>query len=86
MEILSNKAFNKVLITKIMVCTDIPGAHPACVKKFAKLTDNEFISDSEIPQDVVIKVHNPCQVIYTVRYDGRTNLLFNKELISLVNQ
>lgn len=62
MEILSNKAF-KVLITKIMVCTDIPGTHPACVKKFARLTDNEFISDSEIPQDAVIKVHNPYQVI-----------------------
>ena len=86
MKILSNEAFNKVLITKIMVCTDIPGAHPACVKKFAKLTDNEFISDSEIPQDAVIKVHNPYQAIYTVKYDDRTNLLFNKELISLVNQ
>lgn len=60
MKTLSNKAFNKVLITKIMVYTDIPGAHPACVKKFARLTDNEFISDSEILQDAVIKVHNLC--------------------------
>ena len=32
METLSNPAFNKVLITKIMVCTDISGAHPAYVK------------------------------------------------------
>lgn len=48
-----------VLITKIMVCTDIPGAHPACIKKFAKLTDNGYISDSEIPKDAAVKVHNP---------------------------
>ena len=86
MEILSNKSFNKVIITKIMVCTDIPGTHPACVRKFARLTDNEFISDSEIPKDAVIKVYNPYWVVYTVKYDGRTNLLFNKELISLINQ
>ena len=75
-----------VLITKIMVCTDIPGAHPACIKKFAKLTDNGYISDSEIPKDAAVKVHNPYRAIFTIGFDGRTNLLFNKELIPLDNE
>ena len=75
-----------VLITKIMVCPNITGSHPACVKKTAELTDNEYISDSEIPKDAVVKVRNPYQAIFTTEYDSKTNLLVNKELIQLENE
>lgn len=74
-----------VLVTKIMVCTDISGAHPATVKKSAKIVEDTFLS-SQIPKDADVKMVNPFRAIYTVSYDGRTNLMFDLEMIPLENE
>lgn len=74
-----------ILVTKIMVCTDILGAHPATVKKSAKIVEDTFLS-SQIPKDADIKMANPFRAIYIVPYDGRTNLMFDLEMIPLENE
>ena len=75
-----------VLVTNIMVYTDISGAHPACVKKTAKIVDNNTFLSSQIPKDADVKMENPFRAIYTVPYDGRTNLMFDLEMIPLENE
>ncbi len=74
-----------VLVTKIMVCTDISGAHPATVKKSAKIVENTFLS-SQLPKDADVKMANLFRAIYTVPYDGRTNLMFDLEMLPLENE
>lgn len=74
-----------VLVTKIMVCTDISGAHPATVKKSAKIVEDTFLF-SQIPKDANVKMENPFRAIYTVPYDGRTNLMFDLEMLPLENE
>lgn len=75
-----------VLVTKIMVCTDISGAHPACVKKSAEIKDFGYIPASEIPSDAKVRTDTPWRVIYNVEYDSRISLLIDKELIPLENE
>ena len=74
-----------VLVTKIMVCTDILGAHPATVKKSAEIVEDTFLS-SQIPKDANVKMANLFRAIYTVPYDGRTKLMFDLEMIPLENE
>ena len=74
-----------VLVTKIMVCTNISGAHPATVKKSAKIVEDTFLS-SQIPKDADVKMVNPFRAIYTVPYDGKTFLMFDLEMIPLENE
>lgn len=74
-----------VLVTKIMVCTDISDAHPATVKKSAKIVEDTFLF-SQIPKDADVKMANPFRAIYTVPYDGRTHLMFDLEMIPLENE
>lgn len=78
-----------VLVTKIMVCTDISGAHPATVKKSAKIVEDTFLSSflsSQIPKDADVKMANLFRAVYTVPYDGRTHLMFDLEIIPLENE
>lgn len=74
-----------VLVTKIMVCTDISDAHPATVKKSAKIVEDFFLF-SQIPKDANIKMSNPFRAIYTVPYDDRVHLMFDLEMIPLENE
>lgn len=74
-----------VLVTKIMVYTDISGAHPATVKKSAKIVEDTFLF-SQIPKDADVKMANSFRAIYTVPYDGRTHLMFDLEMIPLENE
>lgn len=75
-----------VLVTRVTVCTDFSGAHPACVKKSAEIKDWNYISESEIPSDAKVRTNTPWRVIYNVEYDSRINLLIDKELIPLENE
>ena len=74
-----------VLVTKIMVCTDISGAHPATVKKSAEIVEDTSLS-SRIPEDADVRMANPYRAIYTVPYDGRTKLMVDLEMIRLENK
>lgn len=75
-----------VLVTRVTVCTDISGAHPACVKKYAEIKDFSYIPASEIPSDAKVRTDTPWRVIYNVEYDRRISLLIDKELIPLENE
>ena len=75
-----------VLVTKILIETDIKGAHPATIKKTAKITNDSYISLNEIPKDARVRMNSALKVVFSTNYDGRTRLLWDKELIPLEDE
>ena len=75
-----------ILVTKILIETQIVGTHPALIKKTAKTTEDAYISSKEIPNNATVRLRNPYRVVYSVDYDRSTKLLWDKELIPLENE